>query len=83
MFTFKKVGVLKMFDYRDFDSSFQIICCLIGAIIMCFIFLKIYDRTPPETIEKDGYTYTLYEELPEEFIEYNGYTYRLGDSVNE
>ena len=45
-----------MFDYRDFDSYFPIICCLIGAIIMCFIFLKIYDRTPPETIEKDIHT---------------------------
>lgn len=72
-----------MFDYRDLDCYLPIIFCLIGAIIFCIVFVNIYDRTPPETIERDGYTYTLYEEPPEEFIEYNGYTYRLGDSVNE
>ena len=72
-----------MLDYRDFDSYFPIAACLIAGIACCIVFLNIYSTTPPETIEKDGYTYILYEEPPEEFIEYNGHTYRLGDSVNE
>ena len=71
-----------MFDDHNYDSYFFAFCCIIIAIIVGVIFLNLYDLTPPETIEKDGYTYVLYEEPPEEFIEHNGYTYVLGDSVN-
>ena len=72
---------------KFFDNVFAFILLLLFGIFAIFCLYKLilyFDIiAPPETIEKDGYTYILYEEPPEEFIEYNGHTYRLGDSVNE
>lgn len=76
------LGIIACIVEKDFEImpiavlGLVIIVLLVCCGVSCF-------EEPPETIEKDGYTYTLYEEPPEEFIKHNGHTYVLGDSVNE
>ena len=58
-------------------SSFFSLLCLVGSIYCGYHFLN-----PAETIEVNGYTYTLYEEPPQEVIEFNGQKYILEESEN-
>ncbi len=76
------IVIISMFFERDFSIFLEIFIMLLISVLFAFLGFSFFEE-PPETIERNGYTYTIYEEPPEEFIEYNGHTYRLGDSVNE